>query len=120
MKNVNSDIKIMLVIYQTTEYDWLGDKIHDVNKLTKHHIMKKELGGENGVSNYALLTPKSHKLVHLLEEKDPALFENINLLFLELNRSMQPPTENYYKRINNILRKNKSLTKEFKPKKSRY
>ena len=44
----------------------------------------------------------------------------INSLFLELNRSMQPPTENYYKRINNILRKNKSLTKEFKPKKSRY
>ena len=107
---MNYDIRLMISIYGTEEYDWLGDKIKDVTKLTKHHIVKKELGGENGVSNYALLTVKSHKLMHLLEEKDPELFEEINAKFLELNRSLKPPTKEYYRSIDSLLRKNKKLT----------
>ena len=108
---MNYDIRLMICIYGTEEYDWLGDKIKDPSKLTKHHIVKKELGGENGVSNYALLTVKSHRLMHLLEEKDPELYEEINNKFLELNRSLKPPTVEYYKEINKLLAKNKKLTK---------
>ncbi len=114
---MNYDIRLMISIYGTEEYDWLGDKIKDVNKLTKHHIVKKELGGENGVSNYALLTSKSHRLMHLLEEKDPRLFDEINAKFLELNRSLQPPTREYYRSINNLLNKNMKLTKSLGRKK---
>ena len=75
-----------------------------------HIEESEELGGENGVSNYALLTVKSHKLMHLLEEKDPELFEEINAKFLELNRSLKPPTKEYYRSIDSLLRKNKKLT----------
>ena len=107
---MNYDIRLMISIYGTEEYDWLGDKINDVTKLTKHHIVKKEFGGENGVSNYALLTPKSHKLMHILEEKDPELFDEFNQKFLELNRSLKPPTKEYYRSIDSLLRKNKKLT----------
>jgi len=108
---MNYDIRLMISIYGTEEYDWLGDKIKDITKLTKHHIVKKENGGENGVSNYALLTSKSHRLMHLLEEKDTELYDELNNMFLMLNRSLKPPTREYYKNINNILNKNKKLTK---------
>ena len=108
---MNYDIRLMICIYGTEEYDWLGDRVFDSEKLTKHHIIKKELGGENGISNYALLTPKSHRLMHLLEERDPELYEDINNMFLVLNRSLKAPTREYYKQINNLLNKNKKLTR---------
>lgn len=108
---MNYDIEFMLQIYQTYEYDWLGDKINNINKLTKHHIVKKEHGGENGISNYALLTGKSHKLIHLVEEEDPDLFAEINALFLELNRSVQPPTEDYYRRMDRLVSRISKKTK---------
>ena len=101
---MNYDIRIMLSIYQTYEYDWLGDKIDNLEKLTKHHIRKKEDGGENGISNYALLTPKSHHFVHLLEEQQPELYDAINNMFLELNRTACPPTVRYYSEIKYLLK----------------
>ncbi len=103
---MNYDVKMMLSIYGTSEFDWLGDIVTDVNKLTRHHIVKKENGGENGISNYALLTPKSHHLVNMLEEQEPEVFEQINAMFLELNRSIQPPTQAYYDKIKKILKVN--------------
>ena len=103
---MNYDVRMMIEIYGTTEFDWLGDVIHDVNKLTRHHIIKKEDGGENGISNYALLTPKSHHLMNLLEEQDPTTYNMLNDMFLELNRSIQPPKEDYYRQIRHILKSN--------------
>ena len=65
---MNSDLEIMIKIYNTNEYDWLGDEIKNPSMLTRHHIIKKENGGENGISNYALLTKDSHIFIHYLEE----------------------------------------------------
>ena len=104
---MNYDVRMMIQIYATTEYDWLGDIITDINKLTRHHIIKKEDGGENGISNYALLTPKSHHLMNMLEEQEPDTYNKLNNMFLELNRSIQPPREEYYDRIRHILKTNK-------------
>lgn len=103
---MNYDVRMMIEIYATTEFDWLGDIITDINKLTRHHIVKKEEGGENGISNYALLTPKSHRLMNMLEEQEPETYEKLNNLFLELNRSIQPPKEEYYQKIRHILKTN--------------
>ena len=108
---MNYDVRIMIGIYATTEYDWLGDYITDVSKLQRHHIVKKEDGGENGISNYALLTPKSHRLINLLEVEEPETFNKLNTMFLELNRSIQPPKDEYYQRINEILKKSKKNNK---------
>ena len=38
---MNYDIKVMLSIYGDNELDWLGDRVFDSEKLTKHHIIKK-------------------------------------------------------------------------------
>ena len=65
---MNEDIELMMDIYETYEVDWMGDSFSDPSQLTRHHIIKRERGGENGVSNYALLTQKSHILLHYLEK----------------------------------------------------
>ena len=103
---MNYDIRLMLDIYKTYDLDWFGEKITNINKLTKHHIIKREHGGENGISNYALLLPSSHKYIHYLEEHDPETFDYINELFLELNRSVAPPTKDYYFLIDRIKKRN--------------
>lgn len=101
---MNDDIKFMCRIYGTSDVDWMGDTIRN-NNLTRHHIVKKEDGGENGISNYALLTPESHHLLNYLEENYVSDFEQINELLLRLNRSVKPPTKEYYEEMNSILKR---------------
>lgn len=101
---MNADIKLMLNIYQTYDIDWLGDKITKIDKLTRHHIQKKEENGENGISNYALLTSKSHNLLNEIEQNDKYIFNSINTMFLKLNRSLTPPTSKYYTEISKLLK----------------
>ena len=102
---MNYDIGLMLSIYKTYDFDWFGERITNVEKLTKHHIVKKEDGGENGISNYALLMPSSHHYIHYLEEHDPDTFNLINNMFMELNRSVNPPTKEYYREIDRIKKR---------------
>ena len=108
---VKSDIAFMARIYNTYERDWLGDPIYTIEQLTRHHIVKKEKGGENGISNYALLTKTSHCFIHYLEDNDNAEYRELNDLFLALNRSCQPPTEKYYEEVARIVKKVKKHMK---------
>ncbi len=110
---MNEDIKLMMKIYGTYEYDWLGDPFNDPSELTRHHIVKKEKDGENGISNYALLTKKSHIFVHYLEENYNKEYNYLNSKFLELNRSLEPPTVEYYEDIHKVV---KSVRKRIKNK----
>lgn len=112
-ENVNQDIEFMARIYGTYEVDWLGDPIESIRELTRHHIVKRENGGENGISNYALLTPKSHAFVHYLEENYVKEYEHLNSLFLTLNRSVNPPTSEYYEEVRKVV---KSVRKRIKNK----
>ena len=48
------------------------------DKLTRHHIIKKEYGGEDTVDNLALLYGKIHQWLHSLEKSDKELFYLIN------------------------------------------
>ena len=109
---MNSDIEFMIKIYQTYEIDWMGDTIR--NNLTRHHIMKKEEGGENGISNYALLTEPSHHLLNYIEENYYKEYLEINEMFLALNRSLEPPTSEYYERMHQILKRVKKQMKNHK------
>ena len=104
---MNKDVKIMLRIYQTKDVDWMGYKICKNCKITRHHIWKKVYGGDNNISNYALLIEKSHELLHKLEQTDHEAYLELNALFRELNESMAPPTEEYYGKVNKILKRTK-------------
>lgn len=102
---MNKDIKEMLKIYQTKDYDWLGYEINKKNKLTRHHIFKKVYGGVDNITNYALLVEKSHELLHKLEKTNHKSYLELNQLFKELNDSLMPPTEEYYQKVEKVLKK---------------
>ena len=108
---MNEDIEKMINIYNTYEYDWMGDKINTPNDLTRHHIVKKQYDGESNISNYALLTSSSHHLIHFLETNYNKEYKNINELLLNLNRSGKPPTEDYFNEMNGIIKKVKKSIK---------
>ena len=102
---MNADIKLMLKIYKTDKFDWMGGEIKKVEDLTKHHIDKKENGGENDISNYALLTEESHQLLNYIEEYYPEDYIRLNGLFLQLNRSLEAPTATYYDEVRCIIKR---------------
>ena len=52
----------MLNIYKTKERDWMGYKIYRNTPLTRHHIFKKVYGGDNNISNYALLIESARRI----------------------------------------------------------
>lgn len=112
---MNEDIKLMMKIYGTYEYDWLGDPFESESELTRHHIEKRENGGENDISNYALLTKKSHIFLHYLEDNYNKEYVYLNKMFLSLNRSVSPPDREYYERVNKVV---KSVKKRIKNKKN--
>ena len=101
---MNADVELMLNIYKTYNLDWMNDKVNDIKCLTKHHIVKKEKGGLNDISNYALLTDESHHLIHLLEVNYNKEYNELNRLFKELNTSLEPPTDEYYQRVKEIIK----------------
>ena len=113
---MNEDVKEMINIYQTFDIDWMGDRINSLSDLTRHHIVKKQYDGVDDISNYALLTTYSHHLIHFLEDKYNKEYKYINELFLELNDSKKPPTEEYF---NNILSVLKRVKKDIKNKRRR-
>lgn len=102
---MNDDISIMMKIYNTFDIDWMGDVIGSLSDLTRHHIVKKEKGGIDDISNYALLTRKSHELLHYLEDNYYSEYVKLNYLFLMLNRTNKTPTSDYFETIKSIMKK---------------
>ena len=78
MKNT---IEIMTNIFNTYDVDWMGEKINDPSDLTCHHIVKKEKDGDSDISNYALLTSASHRLLHYLEDNYHDKYVYLNKIF---------------------------------------
>ena len=111
---MNQDLELMIKIYETYDVDWMGDEIKNLSDLTRHHIIKKEHGGENGISNYALLTKRSHSLLHYLEDNYNSEYNYLNSLFLELNRSLKKPTSEYYEKIRVVMKRVKKEIKNEK------
>lgn len=93
MKEVKKD---MILIYNTTEYDWMNYKIDEEDVITFHHIIKKENGGEYTLDNGALLTERAHSHLHFIEQVDKEIYDRINEVFLDINNQMCEP--NYIQR----------------------
>lgn len=102
---MNKDIKKMLKIYKTIDRDWLGFKINKKDILTRHHIIKKVHWEINDISNYAILTEQSHQLLHKIENENLSLYNELNRLFMKLNQSQQPVTEEYYEEVSKVLKR---------------
>ena len=102
---MNKDVKYMVKIYETKKYDWMGYEIGKNCKLTRHHIFKRVYGGEDKISNYALLTEVSHEYLHNLEKTNHEEYLMLNELFQELNNSFMPPNEDYYQKVEKVLKR---------------
>ncbi len=74
----------LIEIYQPDSYDWLSYQITKKNILTLHHIIKVENAGTLDIKNAALLTKKSHRSLHICENKDFILYSEINDFFKEI------------------------------------
>lgn len=54
-----------------------GQEIEEFNLASYHHLLKKEYGGEYTPENGAMLLKLTHSFIHLVELKDPELFDLI-------------------------------------------
>lgn len=97
----------MLQIYKPLEQgrDWMDYKIVRVQDITFHHIKEKRNGGKRILSNGAILVKRSHDYLNYLDYCYHKYYRDLNDLFRQLNRTMKPPTDDYYDEVHHILRK---------------
>lgn len=80
----------LITLYQPKDFDWLSYQITKKNILTLHHIVKVSDGGEFSINNAALLTKRSHRALHICENKDVILYSEINSFFKEIITHSSP------------------------------
>lgn len=94
----------MLRIYKPiSNLDWMNYTLIRKN-LTFHHIVKKQFGGKQIISNGALLMPKPHEYLHIIEFKDYKSYKHINDIFRIVNDQLYEPTQEQRETIEYILR----------------
>lgn len=85
--------KEMLKIYKPISgLDWLNYKLVK-DKVTYHHIIKRESNGKRTIENGALLMPIAHQYLHLIENKDIDTYIGINKIFEYINQQQYEPTQ---------------------------
>ena len=93
----------MLKIYKPlSNLDWMNYKLVN-NKLTNHHIVKREDGGSSKIHNLALLTNIAHSYLHIIEYKDIKTYDTINKLFKYINNQRHEPTQEQRELIEYLL-----------------
>ena len=102
----------MLEIYKPLEIgkDWMNYKMVRQSDITFHHIKEVRNGGKRILTNGAILIKRSHDYLNYLDQHYKSYYKALNSLFKELNKSMKPPTEDYYKEVDYILNKVRNKT----------
>lgn len=97
--------KEMIEVYG--EFCWMNNMWVPTKKniLTFHHILEKRNGGKAIWENGALISEESHRYLNYLDNEYHKIYKELNGLFYDLNRTYEPPTEEYYEEINQILKK---------------
>ena len=98
-------LRLKIQIHQPDGIDWMNFKLTRDNPYTLHHIKEKRNGGDNSLSNLAILTKNAHKLLNILDEKCPEAYNDLQNVFMKINESMAPPTEEIINEIDQILYK---------------
>lgn len=95
----------MIQIYG--EYCWLNNLWvpNKYNKLTYHHILERRNGGKITLDNGALLGRSEHDYLNYLDNYYHKLYNELNELFYELNKTYAPPTQNHYEEVASVLKK---------------
>jgi hypothetical protein len=86
-------LRIMIDIYQPEGTDWMNFALSKSNPYTFHHIVEKSKGGEKIIDNGAILTRKAHTFLHTLENVCPDAYRDLQNVFVKINASKKPVTE---------------------------
>ena len=104
----------MIKIYKPLGYDWLNYKVTQSNPLTFHHIVKKSDGGEEEITNGALITEIGHQYLHIIEGREVETYLLLNKMFQLINNQKAAPTQEQRELIEYILRDFETIHKNDK------
>lgn len=94
----------MLKIYKPiSNLDWMNYKLIKKD-ITFHHIVKRENGGKEEITNGALLMPIAHQYLHIIEYKDIETYIAINKIFKFINNQQCEPTREQREIIEYLLK----------------
>ena len=99
----NKNLKLMIRKYKPKGYDWMNFNLTRRNPYTFHHIVSRSDGGEDSINNGAILTRRAHDLLHLLEFVCPSAFNDLQNVFIRINRSQNGVTDEDICEIDSIL-----------------
>jgi len=96
-------LRIMIDIFQPEGIDWMNFALSKNNPYTFHHIVEKSKGGDKSIDNGAILTRKAHTFLHMLEKSCPDAYQNLQNVFVKINETKRPVTEDIINEIDDIL-----------------
>ena len=99
------------------ELDWMGYEINqEDNDAVYHHIISKEDGGNDDISNGAILGRRSRHMLHQLKNIDKDLYDAWNEVFLIINQMGTYPIPEVWNMImslqvqtEEVLKSNKNI-----------
>ena len=97
------NLKIMIKKYKPNGIDWMNFVLTRRNPFTFHHIVSKSDGGEDSIDNGAILTRLAHDLIHILEYMCPDAYNDLQSVFIKINESKRPITNETLNEIDEIL-----------------
>lgn len=98
-------LKDMIKIYKPCGIDWLGFKVTKSNPYSYHHCFKKVYGEyQNLDPNYllnigAILSIEGQAYIHSFENVGYKVYNELNHILLELNKTRKPPDEIHWQKI---------------------
>ena len=96
-------LRIMIDIFQPEGTDWMNFALSKNNPYTYHHIVEKSKGGDKSIDNGAILTRKAHSFLHMLEINCPEAYQDLQNVFLKINGTKQPVSQELIDEIDEII-----------------
>ncbi len=96
-------LRIMIDIFQPEGIDWMNFALSKSNPYTFHHIVEKSKGGDKSIDNGAILTRKAHSFLHMLENVCPEAYQDLQNVFVQINETKKPVTQDIINEVDRIL-----------------
>lgn len=96
-------VKVMIKIWDMNTMDWMG--FDNLERYSFHHLTKKSDGGEQIISNGAILHQNSsHPYLHTIEYYDLDKYIFINNILKAINEQKTMPSIEQLKQIKLVLK----------------
>ena len=93
--------KRMIKIYNLDKLCFMGYTLDKTASF--HHIIKREHGGKEEISNGAVLNKNAHEYLHIIEYKDYDTYIAINKILKIINNQRDKPTKEQLQIISKLL-----------------